>query len=202
MKKKTVVVTRKKKLYDEETGDYIEMDYVETHDTEKDSNFHKIFLDSFISVLESTSEKAGKKLKVLCWILRKINRNSNMLYCTYRQIADSSHISYATVAAAMENLLEADFLRRAGAGKYMANPEVIFWGTYQRRCRAVSEYAKLGKTGRKMTAEKRLSTIQRNIARLEREAKLLQDSIDEQQQDSMQDAETDGPVMTEQKTSE
>ena len=125
-----------------------------------------------------------------------------MLYCTYRQIADSSHISYATVAAAMENLLEVDFLRKEGAGKYMANPEIIFWGTYQRRCRAISEYAKLGKTARKMSAEKRLSTIQRNIARLEREARLLQDSIDSRQQDSMQDADADGPAMTGREASE
>ena len=201
MKKKTVI-TKKKKLYDEETGAYIEMDYIETHDMEKDSNFHKIFLDSFVNVLESTSEKAGKKLKVLCWILRKINRNSNMLYCTYRQIADSSHISYATVAAAMENLLEVDFLRKEGAGKYMANPEIIFWGTYQRRCRAINEYAKLGKTAKKMSAEKRLSTIQRNIARLEREARLLQDSIDSRQQDSIQDADADEPAMTGREASE
>lgn len=181
MGKKPVII-KKKKLVDTETGEYIEMEYVESHDIEKDSNFHKIFLGNFINVLESTSEKAGKKLKVFCWVLKKLKRNTNMFCYTYRQIADQTHISYATVASAMEKLQEVDFLRKEGSGKYMANPEIIFWGTYQRRCRAIDDYAKLRKTTKKATAEKRLSDINRSIAKLEREAKRLQYSLDSQPQ--------------------
>lgn len=52
----------------------------------------------------------------------------------------------------------------------------------QRRCCAIDDYAKLRKTTKKETTEKRLSDINRSIAKLEREAKRLQYSLYSQPQ--------------------
>lgn len=174
-----VTVMKQEDFINVETGETVRMDIVKTYDYKKDTDFHKIFLKNFIPVLEAVG---GRKEKVLCWILGHLSRNNECRY-TYRQIADASGASYATVAETMKMLQDADFLRKNGAGTYIVNPETIFWGSYKNRCIAIGKYEEAGRKDGMESAEKRLCDINRGIARLEREAKRIHREITEARMD-------------------
>lgn len=157
-----------------ETGEIKEMPVVETDIYEKDSNFHKLFLQEFISALELV---ANQKTKLCYWIITNMNRDNMLLY-SYRQIADKTGISYGTVADTMKTLLEKDFLRRHSSGYYIINPGILFKGTYQRRSIALGKYYECEKGESLHSEEKRLQDIQKTIAKLQRQEKRIQKGLD------------------------
>lgn len=157
-----------------ETGEIKEMQLVETDVYEKDSNFYKLFLQDFISALESV---ANKKTKLCYWIITNMNRDNLLLY-SYRQISDKTGISYGTVADTMKTLLEKDFVRRHSSGYYIVNPGILFKGTYQRRSIALGKYYECEKGETLHSEEKRLQDIQKTIAKLQRQEKRLQKGLD------------------------
>lgn len=157
-----------------ETGEIEEMQIVESEVYEKDSNFHKLFLQSFISALEPLT---NKKISLCFWIIKNMNRDNLLLY-SYRQISDKSGISYGTVTDTMKILLKNDFLRRHSSGYYIINPSILFKGTYQRRSIALSKYYECEKGETLHSEEKRLQDIQKTIAKLQRQEKRIQKGLD------------------------
>lgn len=158
----------------EKTGEIKEMQVVEADVHDRDSNFHKLFLQDFIAALELV---ANQKTKLCYWIIRNMNRDNLLLY-SYRQIADKTGISYGTVADTMKTLQEADFLRKQSSGYYMVNPNILFKGTYQRRSIALSKFYESEPGEKMLSEEKRLQDIQKSIAKLQRQEKRIQKELE------------------------
>lgn len=178
MKKKTPKTTTRvvgKDLYlNATTGELIEMSVMEVKEQEKDSNFHKIFLNDFIEKLDRVT---NQKTKLVFWILSNLTKDNLLLY-TYREIADKTGISYGTVADTMKHLLDADFLRKHSSGYYIINPNIIFKGTMQRRCIALNHYWKATAGDQIRADELRLKDISKKISRLKRQENLIREELD------------------------
>lgn len=173
MKKKTRIIGREQ-FINQTTGEAVDMQIVESYEAEKDGNFYKLFLKEFIAAL---SPVANQKTRLCYWIISNLTKENLLLY-TYRQIADKTGISYATVADTMKTLQSADFIRKHETGYYMVNPGIIYKGSYQRRCHALSEYTNDAADRSISADEKRLTQINKDIARLQKKADNLQQYID------------------------
>lgn len=173
MKKKNRVIGTQE-FYNSSTGEIVEMQIMETDAYEKDINFHKLFLKNFINALEPI---ANQKLSLCFWILSNLSKDNLLLY-TYRQIADKTGVSYKTVADTMKYLQGADFVRKHGSGYYMVNPDIIYKGSYQRRCIAMGNYCQIPLDHTTNSDEIRLQDLQNSISRLQRKEKSIQNRLD------------------------
>lgn len=145
-----------------------------TDTPEKDHGFHKIFLDDFISSLNSI---ANQKTKIFCWIIGHMKKN-NEFQSSYREIAKETKTSYATVAETMETLQKENFLRKRSSGIYIINPDIIFWGTYERRVQVYKAYQEIEIEKDKSYDEKLLEKTNKEIQKLKARAERLQKNID------------------------
>ncbi len=102
----------------------------------------------------------------------------NKLPYTFRQLSKETGTSYAVVAKTMKNLQEIDFLRKHNTGTYIVNPDIIFRGTYQRRCRVAMEYDRLKRQHQMDSYEDDLVSVQKKIKRLQEKEKSIQQRID------------------------
>lgn len=173
MKKSTRIVGREKYV-NKGTGELVELDIVESVEYEKDINFYKIFLKKFDQVLDKIG---NQKIRLFIWILEHLSWDNKLPY-TFRQLSKETSISYAVVARTMKELQEIDFLRKHNTGMYIVNPDIIFRGTYQRRCRVAVEYDRLGRQHQMDSYEDALLSVQKNISRLKRKEKSIQKKID------------------------
>lgn len=144
-------------------------------DSNRDSNFYKLFLNDFISSIELI---ANQKTKLVLWLLKHMTKKNEILY-TYREIAELTGTSYATVADTMKILLNADFLRRHSSGYYMVNPDIIYKGSYNLRCATWKRYKDLPKANAPLANDRlRLEKIDKNISRLEKNRKNISDRVE------------------------
>lgn len=173
MEKKNQIVG-KETYINQSTGELVELDVVEGVEHEKDINFYKIFLKKFDKVLDKIG---NQKIRVFIWILEHISWDNKLPY-TFRQLSKETGTSYAVVARTMKDLQEIDFLRKHNTGMYMVNPDIIFRGTYQRRCRVAMEYDRLGHQHQVDSYEDDLLSVQKNIRRLQKKEKSIQQRID------------------------
>lgn len=181
--KKVNKVIGTEKYINHRTGEVMEMNVVETDSYEKDSNFHKLFLKDFISALELV---ANQKTKICLWILSNLTKD-NLLLFTYREIADKTGISYATVAETMKTLQDADFLRKHNSGYYIINPNIIFKGTLQRRYTALTKYNEAEHGEGVSSEELRLQKLSKRIAQLQKQEQKLQKNIEYLKSDMRQE---------------
>lgn len=150
------------------TGELIDMQVIETEESDKDFNFHKLFMKNFLASLDIVS---NQKTKVAYWIIEHINKD-NMLIYSYRQIADATGISYQTVATTVKILLDADFLRKNGK-VIIVNPDIIFKGSASRRANILHTY-KRSETGDATTNDElRIETLETTIQSLTKELNKL-----------------------------
>lgn len=172
-------------FYNSSTGEIVEMQLVESDTPEKDSNFHKLFLKNFEEALKKI---VNKKTSLCFWILSHLTKDNLLLY-TYREIADKTDTSYKTVADTMQQLLNSDFLRKHSSGYYMVNPDIIFKGSYQRRCIAYKTFSHTPYSNIIDNDETRLKEVQRTISRLQSREKKLQAKIERTNSLSKNDGE-------------
>ena len=104
--------------------------------TDRDFNFHKIWLTHIINSLDLIG---NQKTRLAFWILDNLNKE-NQLTMTYRQISKKTGISYQTVNATMSALISCDFLQRINQGVYRVNPDVIWKGSNSARMNVVYQY--------------------------------------------------------------
>lgn len=173
MGKKNQIVGREQYI-NQSTGELVELDLIESVDYEKDINFYKIFLKKFDTVLDKIG---NQKIRVFIWILEHISWDNKLPY-TFRQISKETGTSYAVVAKTMKNLQEIDFLRKHNTGMYIVNPDIIFRGTYQRRCRVAMEYDRLKHQHQMDSYEDDLVSVQKKIKRLQEKEKSIQQRMD------------------------
>lgn len=131
---KLVKVIGTQEYINKDTGEIVEMNVISI--TERDINFHKIWLGHILQTIELIG---NQKMKLAFWILDNLD-SENKLILTYRQIAEKSGISYETVARTMQALLEANFLVKINMGAYRVNPDIIFKGGKNKRLSILTQY--------------------------------------------------------------
>lgn len=146
-------------------------------DYKRDLNFYKVFLKRFIPVLNKIG---NKKIKLFAWILEHMTWDNKIPY-TFRQLSEKSDISYPVVVRTMKELQEVNFLRKNNSGMYMVNPEVIFKGTYQRRCMVLEQFRGLERRCQMPAREYRLLLIQEDIKKLQKQEQIILKQIKEKE---------------------
>ena len=155
-----------------QTGEFISMQV--TSIEERDFNFHKIWMRSFLATLDLVG---NQKSKVAYWIIEHINRE-NMLPCTYRQIASATGISLETVRRTMQVLLDANFLRRINQGCYIINPDIMFKGTRAGRLNVLTQFSDASAAAKpEPSPEERLQNLLQAIQQLTEQANKLSNEI-------------------------
>ena len=159
------------------TGELVDMQVTSVE--ERDFNFSKVWMRSFLATLDLVG---NAKTKVAYWVIDHIDRENKLTY-TYRQIAEETGMSLDTVMKTMGKLLEADFLRRKNSGCYIVNPNVVYKGTRTARLNVLTQYGELDKEKPKEpTPEERLQNLMDTIKRLTDEAQKLSAEIQHKQE--------------------
>lgn len=145
---------------------------------ERDYNFMKVWMRSFLTTLEIVG---NAKTKVAYWVVDHINRENQLTY-TYRQIAEETGMSLDTVTATMKALLEADFLKRKNQGCYMLNPNIVFKGSNKARLNVLTQYSSLDSEKPKQASpEEQLQNLMKTIKAMTAKAEKLSAEIKSKQ---------------------
>ena len=138
--KKTTVGAETLYRINKETGEYEEVPcQVVEREIHKDSNFMKIWLGHIMTAL---NEVGNKKLEVVKFILENMDKRTNLLVMTQKEMAEKIGVSSRTVNRAIKALEKANFLR-AKTGAYYINPDVIFRGGHSQRMNVLTTYRKV-----------------------------------------------------------
>jgi DNA-binding Lrp family transcriptional regulator len=136
IKIKTQVAVSNRKYLNPETNEMENFTVIQKN-VNADFNFHKIWLQDLLNILDSFG---SKKIKVMTYLLSKMRNEDNTLSVTYRSVAEDLHISYPTVAATMKEMQESNVLKKINAGTYVFNPDIIIKGSSNKRQKLLVEY--------------------------------------------------------------
>lgn len=125
-----------KTLIDPETGQETEFTLIEK-DIPKDYNFHKVWLQDILNVLDSFG---NKKILVLTHLLKRMRNEDNSVSGSYREIAEDCKVSLPTVSAVMTELIESNVLKRIATATYQFNPSLIVKGGANKRKNLIIKY--------------------------------------------------------------
>ncbi len=139
LKKQKVVIRKGEKWINEKTGEIIETTEVLKY-VEEDFNFHKVWIQDLIRILNLTGSKA---LQVINYLLGNMRNSDNTVSTTYRQIAEDLNISLFTVTKIMKILQDADFIRKKMNALYMINPDIIIKGNRNKRVSLLIRYIQI-----------------------------------------------------------
>ena len=123
-----------------DTGEILESVVVEKN-VDKDFNWHKIWLQDLLNILELIGTK---KLVIIKWILNHMNDKDNIVYFTQRALANELKMSLKTINETIKILLEVDFMRKKQNGVYQINPNIIAKGSTGKRMNLLIKYNKIG----------------------------------------------------------
>jgi len=143
-----------------------------TNIEERDFNFAKVWMKNFIMTLDLVG---NQKTRLAMWIIDHLDKE-NKLSCTYREMSEETGISLDTVRLTMKILLEADFLRKQGHGRYIVDPNTYFKGTRQARLNILNQYQEIGYKPPKLTNEEKIQRLESSIAVLQKELDKLKSS--------------------------
>lgn len=166
------------------TGELEQMQVTSIED--RDFNFTKVWMKSFISTLDIVG---NRKTKLCFWIIDNLNRE-NQLIGTYRSISEQSGISLETVRVTMGILLDADFMRKAQNGVYVVNPNLVFKGTRNARMNVLNQFTSAEYTP--LSDEERLNNLMASIDALNARADALRRSIEKKRAQTPQKASEGG----------
>lgn len=138
---------------------------------ERDFNFYKVWMKSFIVTLDIVG---NQKTRLCMWIVENINRD-NQLIGTMRDIAKQTGMSLETVRITIKILLDADFLRRVQNGVYIVNPDIVYKGTYNARMGILTKYNSAERV--QLTDEEQLERLRDSIRQLEARADAVEKRI-------------------------
>lgn len=93
------------------------------------TNFHKVFYNQAIPVLNTF---ANKPMKILLYFLYSAD-SSNMVCCTYKDIMEACGIKDKnTVSSTLKQLIEMEVIVKVATSIYMLNPAVALKGNNQK----------------------------------------------------------------------
>lgn len=120
----------------QESGELIEMSVIDKR-INQDVNFHKIWLQDVLNVIDSFG---NKKILVLTYLLKSMRNEDNSVSGSYREIAKKCNVSYPTVALVMNELIDSDVLRKVSTATYQFNPSLIVKGGSTKRKHLLIRY--------------------------------------------------------------
>jgi hypothetical protein len=136
IKTKKEMVVGKKTYIDRETGEVQEFTVIQKN-VSKDFNFHKIWLQDLLNVLNSFG---NKKIKILTFLLHKMRNEDNTVTVTYKEIENKLKISKPTISNTMQELIQANVLKKIAPATYRFNPDLIVKGGSGKRQAMLVEY--------------------------------------------------------------
>lgn len=125
-----------KTFIDAQTGEEVDFTIIEK-DIPKDYNFHKIWLQDILNVLDSFG---NKKILVLTYLLKNMRNEDNSVNGSYREIAESCKVSLPTVSRVMSELLDSNVLKKVSAATYIFNPNLIVKGGAEKKKNLIIRY--------------------------------------------------------------
>ena len=136
VRKKTQTIIGTQRYINADTGEILETTVIEK-EVDRDFNFHKIWLNDLMSVLNLIG---GKKLDILKYLLSEMRTQDNTISVTYAKIQEKLNTSRKTIAETMKILQEANFITKVQNGLYMVNPDVIVRGNGKKRDALMIKY--------------------------------------------------------------
>ena len=136
VRKKTQTIVGTQRYINADTGEILETTVIEK-EVDRDFNFHKIWLNDLMSVLNLIG---GKKLDILKYLLSEMRTQDNTISVTYTKIQEKLNTSRKTIAETMKILQEANFITKVQNGLYMVNPDVIVRGNGKKRDALMIKY--------------------------------------------------------------
>jgi len=124
VRKKSQTIIGTQRYINADTGEILETTVIEK-EVERDFNFHKIWLNDLMSVLNLIG---GKKLDILKYLLSEMRTQDNTISVTYTKIQEKLKTSRKTIAETMKILQKANFITKVQNGLYMVNPDIIVRG--------------------------------------------------------------------------
>lgn len=125
-----------KTFVDAQTGEEIDFTIIEK-EIPKDYNFHKIWLQDILNVLDSFG---NKKILVLTHLLKNMRNEDNSVSGSYREIAENCKVSLPTVNNVMRELLDSNVLKKVSSATYVFNPNLILRGSADKRKNLIIRY--------------------------------------------------------------
>ena len=118
------------------TGEVMEFMVIDKN-IERDFNFHKIWLQDVLNVLDSFG---NKKILVLTYLLKIMRNEDNTFSGTYREIAKGIDVSVKTVNIVFNELLESNIIKKVSTATYRFNPDIIVKGKSEKRKNLLIRY--------------------------------------------------------------
>lgn len=137
-KKKLQQVVGTRQMTDPETGEVMDFTVIQKN-VNQDYNFHKIWLEDLMNILNSMG---NKKMTILTYLLKIMRNSDNTLNFTMRSLADDTGVSLQTCQNTIKELMESNVLKRDKRVKqlYTFNPDLIVKGGSEKRRRILIEY--------------------------------------------------------------
>jgi len=135
-KTKKQLVIGKQKFINSETGEIVELTVIEKN-ISNDYNFHKIWLQDLLNILNSFG---NKKIKILTYLLNKMRNEDNTVTVTYKEIENKLNISKPTIGVTIKELIQANVIKKIAPATYQFNPDIIVKGNTQKRQALLIKY--------------------------------------------------------------
>jgi len=167
MKEKSFMIKGRKNLIDSDTGEVLESTII-VKNVKKDFNFHKIWLQDLINIIEMLG---SKKIKIVNYILNKMSNTDNIVYFTQRQLSKDLNISLPTINDTIKTLLESNFMVKKQNGVYQINPDIIIKGTNDKRTNLLIQYKEIREKTKETEEKKEVKKIIKTMNKKEEENK-------------------------------
>lgn len=134
--KKTEVSIGTKVYVNPETGEEEIFTLVEKN-ISKDYNFHKVWIQDILNVIDTFG---NKKILVLTYLLKNMRNEDNSVSGSYRDIAERCGVSLPTVNLVMKELIENNIIKKLATATYQFNPAFIIRGGADKRKNLMIKY--------------------------------------------------------------
>ncbi len=101
-----------------------------------DFGFHKVDTRALFKAMMPLSQGS---LRVCFHILTHMKRDNTISF-VYAELEKKLCVAHATLSKAIQELVKADLIQKVHQGGYMVNPNLIFYGSSERRMRARDDY--------------------------------------------------------------
>ena len=136
VKTKNQTVVGEQEFIDPETGEVKTFTVIDKN-IPSDFNFHKIWLQDVLNILDSFG---NKKILIITHLLKKMRNEDNSFSGTYRDFAKETGVSLPTVSLVMNELLDSNIIKKQTTATYQFNPSLIVKGSASKRNNLLIKY--------------------------------------------------------------
>lgn len=147
------MVIGNQKYLNQETGE-VENFTVIQKSFNTDFNFHKIWLEDLLNILNSFG---NKKITILSHLLKIMRNEDNSLNFTMRSLSQDTGVSLQTCQTTVKELVENNVIRKDKniSSLYIFNPDLIVKGNSNKRNKILIEYINRSDDGYKLISNKK-----------------------------------------------